>query len=941
MIKILLFALLLSASILSFAQSNISVLTQHNNIHRTGWNDQETVLNHVQVASGKFGCTGTFSMDDEVYAQPLIANNITIGNYTGNVLFTATVNNSVYAFNAADVSQAAALWQVNLNPPGQRTPDISDLKDNQYGAPCGGNYRDFSGRFGIVGTPVIDTASKTIYVATKTTDGNGNFYAYINALDMQNGQHRPGSPHLISAEVNGTGDGSINGKIKYDAKYQNQRPALLLYNNIVYVASASHCDWGPFHGWVLGFDAATLTLAYTYNATANGWAGGIWMAGQGPSVGDDGNIYVVTGNGTTSADNADLTGGRSESLIKLSPQLALLDWFTPANYDYLDQNDLDYGSDGALIIPHSSMTISGSKEGISYVVDYNNMGRYNAGNSNVKDTLEFNPNRQGYVHVHGSPVYAKLSTGEFVYAWAETFKLRQFTYNRNSATFADNYKQGKRNLDNGMPGAMLSLSSNADDTSSAIAWACFPSSGNANNQVRPGTIAAYSANDVSAGELWNSNQNKNDVLGNFAKFNSASIANGKVFVPTFSKAIKVYGISCDGALTNLQYADGNGLKGEYYSNSPAAAGFAAAAALIQLDNNINFNWGSGSPAAGISKDVFKVRWSGTLKPLTDDTYTIYITASDGVRLWINNTLLIDNWTDKIITTYSASIALQKANEYDIRIEYYSSSNPASFILQWSAAGICKQIIPGSQLFATTAKCSSDGKGLMAEYFSNTQPAAAFPTAATVTKTEPVINFDWGAGSPAGISNDLFKARFTGYVQSLDSGTYTFYVTADDGIRLWVNNQLLIDKWIDQGTTEYSASITLPVCTKNSIRIEYYENGGGAVCKLEWSGPLLARQVVPAAQLFTEPDAVENNGKELVVYPNPTGIQSITVAVNNPLQQGDRLLVYNMLGQLIKSNIISPASVGRKFIMPLNIAAGVYILKLLSSNKIYAAKFIVR
>ena len=935
----LLLAFLLTIPVFVFAQPNVAVLTQHNTINRTGWNDKEIILDHAQVAAGKFGCIATLSVDDEMYAQPLVANNITIGNYTGNVLYAATVNNSVYVFNASDVSQAAALWQVNLNPQGQRTPDIFDLKDNQYGAPCGGNYRDFSGRFGIVGTPVIDTVSKTLYVATKTIDANGNFYAYINALDIQTGQHKTGSPHLITAEVNGTGDGSINGKVKYDAKYQNQRPALLLYNGIVYVASASHCDWGPYHGWVLGFDAATLNLAYTYNVTPNGWAGGIWMAGQGPSVGDDGNIYVVTGNGTTSPDNIDLSGGRSESLIKLSPQLALLDWFTPSNYDYLDQQDLDYGSDGALMVPNSSLAISGSKEGISYVVDYNNMGRYNATNSQVKDTLEFNPNRQGYVHVHGSPVYAKLSTGDFVYAWAETFKLRQFTFNRNTGIFADEYKQGNRNLDNGMPGAMLSISSNGGDTSSAIVWACFPSSGNANNLVRPGTLAAYSANDVATGELWNSNQNKNDVVGNFAKFNSASIANGKVFVPTFSKAIKVYGIGCDGALNNLQYANGNGLKGEYYTNSPAAAGFPASSTLVQLDNNINFNWGNGSPATVISNDVFKVRWTGKLQPLTDDTYTIYITASDGVRLWINNNLLIDKWTDKTITTHTATIALQKANEYEIKIEYYSNSNPASCILQWSAAGICKQIIPASQLFATAATCSSDGKGLLAEYFSNIVIADAFPGTATVTKIEPTINFDWGAASPAGISNDLFKARFTGYVQSLDSGAYTFSVTADDGIRLWVNNQLLIDKWIDQGTTEYSASITLPKCTKVSIRIEYYENGGDAVCKLQWSGPLLAKQPIPTSQLFTEPDVILIN-KDFLIYPNPTNTQSITLAVNNPLQQGDKVLVYNMLGQLIKSNIISQSSPGRKFTMPLNIANGVYIIKLMSGNKIYAAKFIV-
>ena len=127
--------LLALACILLFAQTGVSVLTQHNDLNRTGWNNKETVLNHTNVTPGKFGCIGTLSVDDEVYAQPLIVNKITIGNYTGSVLYTATVNNSVYAFNANDVSEGAPLWQVNLDPPGQRAPNISDLTDPRQELP--------------------------------------------------------------------------------------------------------------------------------------------------------------------------------------------------------------------------------------------------------------------------------------------------------------------------------------------------------------------------------------------------------------------------------------------------------------------------------------------------------------------------------------------------------------------------------------------------------------------------------------------------------------------------------------------------------------------------------------------------------------------------------------------------------------------------------------
>ena len=914
--------------------AQVSVLTQHNNTSRTGWNDKEVFLNHTNVLPGKFGLAGTLAVDDEVYTQPLIVSAVSVGTYTGNVLFTATVNNTVYAFNADDVSQPAPLWQVNLSPAGQRAPDIFDLKDPVNGKPCGGNYRDFSGKLGLIGTPVIDIVSKTLYVVTKTIDANGNFYSYLNALDITTGLHKTGSPHLIAAQVNGTGDGNQNGVVEYNAKYQNQRPALLLYNNTVYVASASHCDWGPYHGWVLGFDAGTLNLQYTFNATPNGWAAGIWMAGQGISLGEDGNLYVTTGNGTTGADNTNFNGGRSESLIKLSPQLKMLDWFTPANYDYLDQNDLDYGCDGVLMIPNSSLTVSGSKEGISYVVDYNNMGRLTPGNAQVKDTLEFNPYRTGNVHVHGSPIYAKQGEKEFVYAWAETFKLRQFEFNRNAGTFSDNFSEGKRNLDNGMPGAMLSISSNLRDTASGIVWACFPSSGNANNQIRPGSVAAYRANDVSAGELWNSNIDQHDAVGKFAKFNAPSIANGQVFVPTFSNCIKVYGPVCP-STAGITYATGNGLKAEYFT-STVTTEFPAAATLIKLDKAINFNWGTGSPAPIISNDNFKIRWTGKLRPLSDDNYTIYITAGDGVRLWINNTQLINNWNDNPVKTYTATISLQKNTAYDIKLEYYSAANAASCILQWSAASVCKQVIPESQLFAPAASCSGNGAGLKAEYFSNTAVAAPFPAAPTVTITEAQINFNWGAGSPAGISDNLFKARFTGNITTTDEGTYTFYVTADDGIRLWVNNQLLVDSWINQGATEYQATINLSACTDYPVKIEYYENGGDAVCKFEWSGPLTDRQVVPAQQLNTKEQATI---KALFsVYPNPAN-DLITIVSKDNFKQGDEVLIYDMLGKKLSKTIIG-ATGSNKINIPLSVfMSGVYVATIISNGSIKSIKFV--
>src|SRR5690348_14334723 len=942
----------------SVAQSNVSVLTQHNDINRTGWNNKETFLNHSNVAPGKFGCIGNFPVDDQVYAQPLVVNNITVGNYTGSVLYVATVNNTVYAFNADKVSDTNYLWKVNLNPPGQRTPGTADLKDSIQGSPCHGNYKDFSGNIGIVGTPVIDTASKTLYVATKTVDSNGNFYAYLNALDLRTGQHKFGSPHLMSAEVPGTGRGSANGVVPFKAKYQNQRPALLLYNNIIYVASASYCDWSPYHGWILAFDAATLNLRYTYNTTPNGGLGGIWMAGQGISVGQDGNLYLTTGNGTTTQDNINV-GSRSSSLIKLTPQLSVLDWFTPANYQYLDSMDLDYGCDGVLIIPNSSTTISGSKEGISYVVDYNNMGRYSPTNSLVKDTLEFNPNRKGYVHIQGSPVYARLGGQEFVYAWAESFKIRQFTYDRSTGTFLNSYKQGNRTLDKGSPGGMLSLSSNGEDTSSAIVWACFPTSGNANQSVRPGTLAAYNANDVSANELWYSDQDSNNVIGSFAKFNAPTIANGKVYVGTFSKKIKVYGVYPP-ADTAKCINNGTGLLAEYFSRTASSAPFPATPTITKTEPAVNFNWGMSGPS-GISVDSFKIRFSGQVQSLDSGAYTFYVTSDDGYRLWINNQLIMDKWVNKSASEDSVSITLSKCTKYNIKLEYFDNRYDAVCILKWRGPGTVKQVIPTSQLYpvyvlpSDTTQCIGNGAGLMAEYFSNTAYTAPFPAAATITKTEPVVNFNWGMSGPSGISVDSFKVRFSGQVQSLDSGAYTFYVTSDDGYRLWINNQLIMDKWINKSATEDSVTVTLSKCTKYNIKLEYFDNRYDAVCILKWRAPGTVKQVIPTSQLYsintqlrsaaqstTIGDHISGNSNDrLIVYPNPNGTHTLTVSTGTGFSSNSEISIYNILGQKAMTKSLSVTDVKNKEItFRINLPPGIYIIRLVTGDRIYSSKFIV-
>ncbi len=235
-------------------------------------------------------------------------------------------------------------------------------------------------------------------------------------------------------------------------------------------------------------------------------------------------------------------------------------------------------------------------------------------------------------------------------------------------------------------------------------------------------------------------------------------------------------------------------------------------------------------------------------------------------------------------------------------------------------------------------CSSDGTGLNAAYFSNAAPQDNFPATATSTLIVPAVNFDWGGGSPANISNDNFKARFTGFVQTLDAGAYTFFVTADDGVRLWVDGQLLIDEWIDQGATEYSATLNLLACKKYAIKIEYYENGGDAVCKLEWSGPVIARSILPTAQLFSQPD--NTISKEFVVFPNPAK-NNINVFFKAGFSAGQTILLYNVLGQKILQTDITVSNTGNTITIPVQqLAAGWYVLTFYTGAKKITKKILI-
>lgn len=512
---------------------NISVLTQHNDNYRSGLNNHETKLTTSNVNSKQFGKLFSLPVDDQIYAQPLVVSNVNISNNYCNVVYIATVNNTIYAF---DADSAQLYWKKNFTQPGMRPPKNTDMT----GA-CSGNYQDFSGNIGIVGTPVIDSLSHTMYFVARSVSTN-NFVQYLHAIDIITGSEMAGSPVKITATYNGGGAGNVNNVLTFDGQKENQRQGLTLVNGMVYITFAAHCDWEPYHGWILGYDKQTLQQKIVYNDTPEGTDGGLWESGMGMAADKEGNLYVAVGNGTVGL-NGDPTNliNRGESALKLTPSgntLKILSYFTPYNFQYLEDNDFDYGGMGALLIPNSNYFLTGGKDGNLYLLNKDNMGGYSPNVNHVQQNISLGSNAM----LHSQAAYYKGTTTEYVYVWSENDQLRSFPFNRSSNMLdVSNQKASSVAGPVGESGAILSTSSNGDLPGTGIVWASHPVSGDANVQTRPGILRAFDAEDVTK-ELWNNSENPNDATGNYAKFCSPTIANGHVYLATFSNQVVVYGL---------------------------------------------------------------------------------------------------------------------------------------------------------------------------------------------------------------------------------------------------------------------------------------------------------------------------------------------------------------------------------------------------------------
>ena len=496
--------------------------THQNDNGRTGQNLNETVLTTSNVNSTQFGKLFSYALDGQAYASPLYVANVSVaGQGNHNVVYVATEHDSVYAFDA-DGLPPTQLWHVSfINP----TAGINTISTTLYPTIC----CDINPEIGITSTPVIDPTTGTIYVVAQTAETSGsttNFVTRLHALDITSGAEKFGGPVVVTATL----QSPTEGLVEYADLTQNQRPGLLLSNGVVYIASGSHGDQYPWHGWLLGYSASTLQQVMVFCTTPNTpFGGGIWQSGAAPAVDAAGNIYFVTGNGTF--DGATEWG---DTIIKLSPGGVVLDYFTPWNQSSMNTENADLGAAGVILLPDQPTAppqlagLSGKSEAI-YIINRNNMGGYNPNNDNqiVQELDDVFPNGSGDdagnwippVYFNGNIYFSPVNDNVQIFALSNGL-LSSSPTSRSSASYY-------------FPGGGMAISANG--SSNGILWSVqlVPST--------PAVLHAYDPTDLT-NELYNSNQaGTRDTMDLAVKYSIPAVANGKVFVGAKSSLV-VYGL---------------------------------------------------------------------------------------------------------------------------------------------------------------------------------------------------------------------------------------------------------------------------------------------------------------------------------------------------------------------------------------------------------------
>ena len=481
------------------ARAQVNILTQHNDNFRDGVNAGETVLTPSNVNQNQFGLLFKLKVDDQVFAQPLIVQNVNIAGGLHTVLYVATANNSIYAF---DANNGTLYWHVNFGTPMSMSVAKWDCQDTL-------------GSAGIVGTPVI--ANNSLFVVAQTYLNSTSTH-HLHALSLSTGADQPGSPVQIQySDFN-----------SYD---ELERPGLLSANGNVYFSFASHCDQGSWKGLTFAYSESNLAQVGVFDASPSDNGNGIWQSGNGAAADPAGNVYWVTGNGT-GAGGWDGVNNFSETMIKASANLTFEDWHTPSDYHSMDTGDADFTASGPMLLMNTNLMVAGGKDGILRLVNTGNMGHL--GDSTAVQNWQATSN-----HIHSLNYFnSKL------YLWGQSDYLRVYPFNGSSFNTTPSFTGNVQAI--GHPGASLSISANG--LSNGILWASTNSAGagstdGAWHATQPGILYAYNLANMSL--LWTNEQNSSrDDCNNYAKFAAPTIANGKVYLPSFGTAQAQSGQVC-------------------------------------------------------------------------------------------------------------------------------------------------------------------------------------------------------------------------------------------------------------------------------------------------------------------------------------------------------------------------------------------------------------
>lgn len=547
--------------------TGVHVLTHRMDSARTGVNPNETILtpsvvrNGITTPSGqRLVFTKLFErrVDGEIHAQPLYVSNVPVTDtYTGlmmlrNVVYVCTANNTIYAFDADEAKGnfARPYWQrtfnfelVEIGP----VPSFDIFPD----------YYDIYPVIGIVGTPVIDLQTQTMYVVVRSKE-LGVYYQRLYAIDIVTGRDRV-PPVNIEARVEGTASEAEpdpnNPSVTYltfDPRMHNQQAALLLHNGVIYIAWGSHAELPDYHGWVMAYRASDLQQLAVFCTTPDAQfdpdrsvGGGIGQSGSGLAADANGNVYAAIGLGTFDVDLEGRNYGMS--VVKLRPNLTVADYFTPFNHTFLTDEGYDLSTGGVVLLPgsvgnaaHPNLAVAGGLEGRIYLLDRTDkqnpnefrMGEFNIGFDAAVQTI-----RNAVGPIYGAPAYFN---GRLYYNGAGDV-LKQFAV---SNARINPIAERRSPIRIGYPGASPVISANG--TQNGIVWTLAPYYP---APVLPGgqepapyaVLYAHDANDVSQVLFNGLARGETDLAGQYVRHSVPVVANGKVFA-VGSRRLAVYGL---------------------------------------------------------------------------------------------------------------------------------------------------------------------------------------------------------------------------------------------------------------------------------------------------------------------------------------------------------------------------------------------------------------